>query len=233
MLSVRGLNAYYGRAHILADVALEMATGEVVVLLGRNGAGKSTTLKSIMGLVRPAAGEIAFDGRRIERLEAYAIAQAGLGYVPEDRRIFTELTVMENLAVGRQPARANAPAWTPERLFALFPNLAAMRDRPGGRMSGGEQQMLTIARTLMGNPSCLLLDEPSEGLAPVIVDQMAAAIRALKTEGLSVLLSEQNLHFAAAVSDRAYIIEKGRIRFSGTMAELAANADVRAQYLAV
>jgi branched-chain amino acid transport system ATP-binding protein len=233
MLSVRSLNAYYGRAHILADVALEVTTGEVVVLLGRNGAGKSTTLKSIIGLVRPASGEIAFDGRRIDRLEAYAIAQAGLGYVPEDRRIFTELTVMENLEVGRQPARANAPAWTPERLFALFPNLAEMRDRPGGRMSGGEQQMLTIARTLMGNPSCLLLDEPSEGLAPVIVDQMAAAIRALKKEGLSVLLSEQNLHFAAEVSDRAYIIEKGRIRFAGTMAELAANADVRAQYLAV
>jgi branched-chain amino acid transport system ATP-binding protein len=233
MLSVRGLNAYYGRAHILADVALEVTTGEVVVLLGRNGAGKSTTLKSIIGLVRPAAGEIVFDGRRIDRLEAYAIAQTGLGYVPEDRRIFTELTVMENLEVGRQPTRANAPAWTPERLFALFPNLAEMRDRPGGRMSGGEQQMLTIARTLMGNPSCLLLDEPSEGLAPVIVDQMAAAIRALKKEGLSVLLSEQNLHFAAEVSDRAYIIEKGRIRFAGTMAELAANAGVRAQYLAV
>jgi branched-chain amino acid transport system ATP-binding protein len=233
MLSVRGLNAYYGRAHILADVALEVTTGEVVVLLGRNGAGKSTTLKSIIGLVRPAGGEIVFDGRRIDRLEAYAIAQAGLGYVPEDRRIFTELTVMENLEVGRQPVRPNVPAWTPERLFALFPNLAEMRDRPGGRMSGGEQQMLTIARTLMGNPSCLLLDEPSEGLAPVIVDQMAAAIRALKKEGLSVLLSEQNLHFAAEVSDRAYIIEKGRIRFAGTMAELAANADVRAQYLAV
>jgi branched-chain amino acid transport system ATP-binding protein len=233
MLAVRGLNTYYGRAHILADVALEVNTGEVVVLLGRNGAGKSTTLKSIIGLVRPSSGEIAFDGRRIERLEPYAIAQAGLGYVPEDRRVFTGLTVKENLEVGRQPARPNAPAWTPERLFALFPNLAGMQDRPGGRMSGGEQQMLTIARTLMGNPSCLLLDEPSEGLAPVIVDQMAAAIRALKREGLSVLLSEQNLHFAAEVSDRAYIIEKGRIRFSGTMPELAANASVRAQYLAV
>jgi branched-chain amino acid transport system ATP-binding protein len=233
VLTVRGLNAYYGRAHILADVALEVRRGEVVVLLGRNGAGKSTTLKSIIGLVRPASGEVELDGRRIERLEPYAIAQAGLGYVPEDRRIFTALTVMENLEVGRQPARPGVPAWTPERLFALFPNLAEMRDRPGGRMSGGEQQMLTIARTLMGNPSCLLLDEPSEGLAPVIVDQMAAAIRALKQEGLSVLLSEQNLHFAAAVSDRAYIIEKGRIRFSGTMDELAANADVRSQYLAV
>jgi branched-chain amino acid transport system ATP-binding protein len=233
VLSVRGLNAYYGRAHILADVALEVATGEVVVLLGRNGAGKSTTLKSIIGLVRPASGEVEFDGRRIDGLEPYEIAQAGLGYVPEDRRIFTELTVLENLEVGRQPPRPNAPAWTAERVFALFPNLAAMPDRPGGRTSGGEQQMLTIARTLMGNPSCVLLDEPSEGLAPVIVDQMAQAIRALKRQGLSVLLSEQNLHFAAEVSDRAYIIEKGQMRFSGTMAELAANPDVRAQYLAV
>jgi branched-chain amino acid transport system ATP-binding protein len=141
--------------------------------------------------------------------------------------------VMENLEVGRQPPRPGVPAWTPQRLFELFPNLAGMRDRPGGRMSGGEQQMLTIARTLMGNPACLLLDEPSEGLAPVVVDQMAAAIRALKKEGLSVLLSEQNLHFAAAVSDRAYIIEKGRIRFSGSMAELAANDEVRSLYLAV
>ncbi len=233
MLSVRKLETYYGRAHILSDLSLEVGKGEVVVLLGRNGAGKSTTLKSIMGLVRPARGEVSFADRRIDRLEPYEIAELGLGYVPEDRRIFTELTVMENLEVGRQVARAGAPTWTPERLFKLFPNLAEMTDRPGGRTSGGEQQMLTIARTLMGNPSCILLDEPSEGLAPLIVDQMAAAIRALKAEGLSVLLSEQNLRFATEVSDRAYIIEKGRIRFSGTMAELAANEDVRAQYLAV
>jgi branched-chain amino acid transport system ATP-binding protein len=233
MLSVRNLEAYYGRAHILSDLSLEVGKGEVVVLLGRNGAGKSTTLKSIMGLVRPARGEVTFAGRRIERLEPYEIAELGLGYVPEDRRIFTELTVMENLEVGRQGARAGAPAWTPERLFKLFPNLAEMTDRPGGRTSGGEQQMLTIARTLMGNPSCILLDEPSEGLAPIIVDQMAAAIRELKTEGLAVLLSEQNLHFATEVSDRAYIIEKGHIRFSGTMAELAVNEGVRTQYLAV
>jgi branched-chain amino acid transport system ATP-binding protein len=233
MLSVRKLETYYGRAHILSDLSLEVGKGEVVVLLGRNGAGKSTTLKSIMGLVRPARGEVSFADRRIDRLEPYEIAELGLGYVPEDRRIFTELTVMENLEVGRQVARAGAPTWTPARLFKLFPNLAEMTDRPGGRTSGGEQQMLTIARTLMGNPSCILLDEPSEGLAPVIVDQMAAAIRELKAEGLSVLLSEQNLHFATEVSDRAYIIEKGRIRFSGTMAELSANEDVRAQYLAV
>jgi branched-chain amino acid transport system ATP-binding protein len=233
MLAVRDLDTYYGRAHILVGLSLEVGKGEVVVLLGRNGAGKSTTLKSVMGLVRPARGEISFAGRRIDRLEPYEIAELGLGYVPEDRRIFTDLTVMENLEVGRQAARAGAPAWTPERLFKLFPNLAEMTDRPGGRTSGGEQQMLTIARTLMGNPSCILLDEPSEGLAPVIVDQMATAIRELKAEGLSVLLSEQNLHFATEVSDRAYIIEKGRIRFSGTMAELAANEDVRTQYLAV
>jgi branched-chain amino acid transport system ATP-binding protein len=233
MLAVRHLETYYGRAHILADLSIEVGKGEVVVLLGRNGAGKSTTLKSIMGLVRAAGGEIDFAGRRIDRLEPYQIAELGLGYVPEDRRIFTELTVMENLEVGRQPPRPGAPTWTPERLFKLFPNLAEMTDRPGGRTSGGEQQMLTIARTLMGNPSCILLDEPSEGLAPVIVDQMAAAIRELKAEGLSVLLSEQNLHFATEVSDRAYIIEKGRIRFAGTMAALAANEEVRAQYLAV
>jgi branched-chain amino acid transport system ATP-binding protein len=233
MLSVRNLDAYYGRAHILNDLSLEVGKGEVVVLLGRNGAGKSTTLKSIMGLVRPARGELVFAGQRIDRLEPYEIAELGLGYVPEDRRIFTELTVMENLEVGRQAARPGAPTWTPERLFRLFPNLAEMTGRPGGRTSGGEQQMLTIARTLMGNPSCILLDEPSEGLAPVIVDQMAAAIRELKTEGLAVLLSEQNLHFATEVSDRAYIIEKGHIRFAGTMAELAANEDVRTQYLAV
>jgi len=233
MLSVRNLESYYGRAHILTDLSLEVGKGEVVVLLGRNGAGKSTTLKSIMGLVRPARGEVTFAGRRIDRLETYEIAELGLGYVPEDRRIFTELTVMENLEVGRQAARAGAPTWTPERLFKLFPNLAEMTDRPGGRTSGGEQQMLTIARTLMGNPSCILLDEPSEGLAPIIVDQMAAAIRELKTEGLAVLLSEQNLHFATEVSDRAYIIEKGHIRFSGTMAELAVNEGVRTQYLAV
>jgi branched-chain amino acid transport system ATP-binding protein len=233
MLSVKGLNTYYGRAHILADVSLELARGEIVCLLGRNGAGKSTTLKSIVGITKPAAGEIVFDGRRIEHLRPYEIARRGLGYVPEDRRIFTDLTVAENLEVGRQSARPNAPSWTPAKLFKLFPNLGEMQDRLGARISGGEQQMLTIARTLMGNPACLLLDEPSEGLAPLIVQQMIAAIRELKSAGVSVLLSEQNLRFATEVSDRAYIIEKGRVRFSGSMAELAANEEVRAQYLAV
>ena len=227
MLAVRGLHAYHGRAHILADVALEAGRGEVVALLGRNGAGKSTTLKSIMGLVRPAQGEIVLDGHRLDGLPSWRIARAGLGYVPEDRRIFTDLSVMENLDVGRRE-RADVRGWTPGRLFALFPNLGEVKERPAGKISGGEQQMLSIARTLMGNPSCILLDEPSEGLAPVIVDLLAAAIRELKSAGVSVVLSEQNLRFAAAVCDRAYVIEKGTIRFSGTMAELAANEAARA-----
>ena len=232
MLSVRSLNTYYGRAHILTDVALEVAQGEVVVLLGRNGAGKSTTLKSIVGWVRPRSGEVVFDGRRIDRLPTYRIARAGIGYVPEDRRIFTDLSVMENLDVGRR-GRASAREVTAEKVFALFPNLAEARDRPAGKISGGEQQMLAIARTLMGNPSCILLDEPSEGLAPLIVDQMTAAVRELKSSGVAVLLSEQNWRFAAAVADRAYVIEKGRIAYAGTMAELAADEAARSRYLAV
>lgn len=233
LLSVSGLEAFYGRAHILFEVALEVGRGEVVALLGRNGAGKSTTLKAIVGLLAITRGERRFDGQDISRLPSYRIAQAGLGYVPEDRRVFTGLTVMENLEVGRQPPREGAPAWTPEKLFELFPNLAEMRDRPGGRMSGGEQQMLTIARTLMGNPRAILLDEPSEGLAPVIVEQMARTIVALKQEGMTVLLSEQNLYFAKELSDRAYVIESGRIRYQGTMAELMADDAVRQAYLTV
>jgi len=233
MLSVSGLNTFYGRAHILADLALEAQRGEVVVLLGRNGAGKSTTMKSVIGLVAAQSGEISFEGKRIDHLPPHRIAQLGLGYVPEERRIFTDLTVMENLDVGRQAPRSDTPTWTPERLFELFPNLGRMKDRPGGRMSGGEQQMLTIARTLMGNPRLILLDEPSEGLAPVIVEQMAKTILQLKAEGLTVLLSEQNLHFAQLVADRAYIIEKGRIRYQGTMAALSQDAAVREQYLSV
>ena len=233
MLKVSGLNSYYGQAHILRDVTLEVHAGEVVVLLGRNGAGKSTTLKSIIGLVRPQGGTVEFAGERIERFAPYRIARMGLGYVPEERRIFSDLTVLENLEVGRQPVRSGSPVWNFEKLGALFPNLREMPHRPGGRMSGGEQQMLTIARTLMGNPACILLDEPSEGVAPVIVDQMAEAIRELKKSGVAILLSEQNLHFAMEVADRAYIIEKGEIRFSGTMAELSANVEVQSQYLAV
>jgi branched-chain amino acid transport system ATP-binding protein len=233
LLELRGVDAFYGRAHILADISLQLGAGEVAVLMGRNGAGKSTTLKSIIGLVPVAKGEILFQGERIEGLPAHDIVRRGLGYVPEDRRIFSGLTVRENLEVGRRPPRASQAAWNEERLFALFPNLADMRERPAGRMSGGEQQMLAIARTLMGNPLCVLLDEPSEGLAPLIVEQMAAAVMEMKAAGLSVLLSEQNLYFAARVADRAYIIEQGRIRFSGSVQDIMSDEGVRSAYLAV
>jgi branched-chain amino acid transport system ATP-binding protein len=233
MLEISALHSYYGRAHILDDVSFSVGWGEVVALLGRNGAGKSTTLKSIMGLVPPAKGWISFDGHNLVGRTPFAIARLGLGYVPEERRVFPELTVAENLEVGRQPRRHRAPHWTPERLFALFPNLAELRARQAGRISGGEQQMLTIARTLMGNPRAILLDEPSEGLAPVIVDQMARTIEELKQEGLTVLLSEQNLRFASLIANRALIIETGRIRYQGTLAELQADEEVRAAYLMV
>lgn len=231
LLQVEGLNALYGRAHVLFDVALAMAEGEVLALLGRNGAGKSTTLKSIIGLLPGASGAIHFAGRRCDGLMPHIVARLGIGYVPEDRRIFNELTVEENLEVGRQPQRPGSPFWTPERLYEIFPNLGAMRRRPGGRMSGGEQQMLTIARTLMGNPRLLLLDEPSEGLAPKIVEEMAETIRRLKREGLTVLVSEQNLYFAGHVADRAAVIEKGRIRFDGSMKDLLKDETVQRAYL--
>ena len=233
MLEVRELHAHYGRAHILQGVTLTAREGEVLALLGRNGAGKSTTMKSVMGLVRPSSGTVRFCGDHLAGREPFEIARRGIGYVPEERRIFTELTVMENLEVGRRPARDGVPPWTSERIFALFPSLATMRTRPGGRMSGGEQQMLTIARTLMGNPLLVLLDEPSEGLAPVIIERMAEAILALKRDGLTVLLSEQNLHFARLVSDRACVLEKGAIRWEGGMEALMADEAVRAQYLTV
>jgi branched-chain amino acid transport system ATP-binding protein len=232
-LSIANLNSHYGPAHILFDIGLEVADGEVVALLGRNGAGKSTTFRSIVGLVEQRSGKIVFEGRDVSRAPTHEIVRRGLGYVPEERRIFTELTVEENLEVGRQPVRPNAPHWTREKLFVLFPNLAELRRRPGGRMSGGEQQMLTIARTLMGNPSLVLLDEPSEGLAPKIVEQMVAAILTMKKEGVSIVVSEQNLHFARLISDRAYIIERGRICFSGTMAELDARPDIRDAHLSI
>ncbi len=233
MLTVRGLHAHYGRAHILADVGFEVPAGQVVVLLGRNGAGKSTTLKAVMGMVRPSAGQVLLEGRDLAGREAYQIARAGLGYVPEERRIFSELTVRENLSVGRRPPVPGLRPWDEARLYGLFPALGAMQDRPGGRMSGGEQQMLSIARTLMGNPRLLLLDEPSEGLAPVVVQRMAQAVRQLKAEGLSILLAEQNLYFAHAVADRAVIIEQGRIRWEGEMAALLNDESTYQQYLSL
>jgi branched-chain amino acid transport system ATP-binding protein len=235
ILAIEGLNAAYGLAQILFDLSLSLRRGEVVALMGRNGAGKSSTLKAIMGLLPARARTLRFSGHDILGMASYRIARLGLGYVPEERRIFTDLTVAENLAVGAKPAVAGKArlAWTPERLYALFPNLAHMRGRRASQMSGGEQQMLTIARTLMGNPQAVLLDEPSEGLAPVIVQEMAAAVQRMKAEGIAVLLSEQNLHFASAVADRAYVIEKGSIRHEGPMAAIVADAGLREAYLGV
>ena len=238
LLQAKGLCAWYGAAQILFDVNLEVSRGEVVALMGRNGAGKSTTLKALTGMLDKRQGSIQFMGTNLSRSEPHQASRLGLGYVPEDRRIFTDLTVTENLEVGRQSPRhwpdgAAAPVWTFEKLFKLFPNLGEMPDRLGGRMSGGEQQMLTVARTLMGNPFLVLLDEPSEGVAPVIVEQMVQTILELKSQGVSILLCEQNMHFAELVSDRAYVLEKGQICYQGTMAELSANLDVRRAYLSV
>jgi branched-chain amino acid transport system ATP-binding protein len=238
LLQARALCAWYGAAQILFDVGIEVRRGEVVALMGRNGAGKSTTLKSLIGMLDKRRGSVVFLGVDISKSQAHQAARMGLGFVPEDRRIFTDLTVMENLEVGRQPPRrwpdgSTAPVWTPESLFRLFPNLGEMPQRLGGRMSGGEQQMLTVARTLMGNPCLVLLDEPSEGVAPVIVEQMVQMILALKSQGVSILLSEQNMHFAELVCDRAYVLEKGQIRYEGSMADLVANEEVRRAYLGV
>ena len=233
MIELQGINSYYGKAHILNDLSFTTRKGEVVCLLGRNGAGKTTTMKSIMQLVCPKSGRIHFDGNDISNKAPHQIARLGLGYVPEERRIFTDLTILENLEVGRQAARAGYPLWSQGLLFELFPNLAERRQSRGKHLSGGEQQMLTIARTLMGNPICLLLDEPSEGIAPVIVEQMAETMLKIKAEGLTVILSEQNLHFARLVADRAIIIEGGKKRFDGTFAELDSDPSVQQAYLSV
>jgi len=234
LLTARGLEAFYGRAQILFDVDLEVAAGEAVVLLGRNGAGKTTTLRTLMGLVAARRGEVRVDGEAITGAEpTHRIARRGIGWVPEDRRLFGELTVAENLEVGRRAPAPGLEAWTPAALFRLFPNLEGLVHRRARYMSGGEQQMLAIARTLMGNPRLVLLDEPSEGLAPVIVQDLARAVAAMKQAGVGLLLSEQNLGFARAVADRAYVIEGGHIRWTGTMAELRADEATRRRWLAV
>ncbi|MHA6326677.1 ABC transporter ATP-binding protein [Roseivivax sp. CAU 1753] len=233
MLEVRDIDVFYGKAQVLAGLSLSVARGEVVALLGRNGAGKTTTLKAIMQMLPVARGQVRLGGTDITGLAPFRVAREGLGYVPEERRIFTQLTVRENLEVGRQPPRDGAPAWTEDALFALFPNLAERAEAQGRALSGGEQQMLTIARTLMGNPACLLLDEPSEGIAPVIVTEMARAIRRLKRQGLTILLSEQTLPFARAVADRVAIIDHGRVVFAGSLDALDAAPAIRADHLAV
>jgi branched-chain amino acid transport system ATP-binding protein len=238
MLEVTGLNAWYGAAHILFDLSFHVGPGEVVALMGRNGAGKSTTIKTLMSLIARRTGTVHFCGEDISRLRSFEIARRGLGFVPEDRRIFSDLTVLENLDIGRQPVRRfqdgrPAPFWTPDKLFAIFPNLGRMTDRLGAHMSGGEQQMLTVARTLMGNPLLVALDEPSEGVAPVIVEEMAKTIVELKKQGLSILLSEQNIHFAELVCDRAYVLEKGQLQWQGRMEDLARDSAAQRSYLSV
>jgi len=233
MIEVSNIESFYGKAQILNGLSFSIAAGEVVSILGRNGAGKTTTLKSIMQLLRPQAGSIKFNSTELIGRPPYKVAKMGLGYVPEDRRVFTGLTILENLEVGRQPAREGVPEWKEEQLFELFPNLSERRNNRGKALSGGEQQMLTIARTLMGNPVCLLLDEPSEGIAPVIVEQMAKTIMELKKQQLTVVLSEQNLHFARLVADRAIIIEGGQKRFDGTFAELDSQPEIQESYLSV
>lgn len=232
ILAVEGLYTSYGLSQILFGVSLYVGAGECVSLLGRNGVGKSTTLRSIMGLTAPAQGTVVYNGRNITGKPAFRVAQLGIGFVPEDRRIFPDLSVRENLEVARKmPASPHAREWTVQRVYELFPILSKLNDRKGGYLSGGEQQMLTIGRTLMGNPDLLLLDEPSEGLAPLIVRDLGIQIRRLKDEGITILLCEQNARFAIALSERAYVLEKGQVRFSGTIEELRANEEIRRQYL--
>jgi len=233
-LELSGVHTHYATSHILFDVSLEVNQGESVCLLGRNGAGKTTTLKSIMALAQASAGSIRFNGAELVGRPPYEIARLGIGYVPDERLIFPDLTVRENLEIAAKPGAAGAPAeWTVERIYELFPVLAPLDARLGGYLSGGEQQMLTIGRTLMGNPALLLLDEPVEGVAPVVVQELTRQIKRLKTMGLTILFAEQNMHFATQISDRAYVIEKGHIRFHGTMQELAANEEVKSKYLMI
>ncbi len=233
LLQVDKINTFYGLSHILFDISLEVEEGEVVVLLGRNGAGKTTTLRSIMGLTPPSGGRVVFRGKDITGWPPYQVARLGIGFVPEDRRIFPDLSVKANLDVGLQLQRANKGPWNINRIFQIFPRLEELASRSGGHLSGGEQQMLTIARTLMGNPEFILLDEPSEGLAPIIVKILGDVIDLMKKEGMTVLLSEQNVKFALKHSDRAYIIDNGHIKYEGSIADLKTNQEVTKRYLAV
>ncbi len=232
-LELNSINTYYGRSHILFDVSLAIAQGEVVSLIGRNGAGKSTTFRSIIGLTPPLMGDIVFAGTRLNGLRAYQICRRGIGFVPEDRRCFGDLTVRENLEVAARREKQVSSPWTVKKIYSLFPRLQEREKNLGSQLSGGEQQMLTIARTLMTNPELLLLDEPSEGLAPLIVRLLADMILEIRKEGVTVLLAEQNLHFCARVSDRGYVIDKGEMKYEGKMSDLLADEEIKAKYLAV
>jgi branched-chain amino acid transport system ATP-binding protein len=236
MMEVKDIHSYYGKSHILHGVSLELKEGELVCLLGRNGVGKSTTLKSIMGIVRPTHGSIRFDGKELVGSQPYQVARLGVGYVPEDRRIFKSLTVHENLLMGTQKAKnsnAAEKAWTIERIYEIFPNLRERRGNKGSHLSGGEQQMLTVARTLMGNPKLILVDEPTEGLAPLIVKDVLEMLSAVQKSGVTVLMVEQNFKAAIKVADRFYIMAKGQMVFEGDAAALLAAEDVRKNYLEV
>ncbi|MGE4150618.1 MAG: ABC transporter ATP-binding protein [Hyphomicrobiaceae bacterium] len=233
LLSVKDLHVSYGLSRILHGISLSVKRGELVSLIGRNGVGKSTTMRAIMGLTPPRSGSVRWKGNEIARRKSHLNARDGIGYVPEDRRIFSGLSVWENLDVARLPAREGVTSWDEERVFEFFPDLERFRDRKGGLLSGGQQQMLTIARTLMGNPELLLLDEPSEGLAPLIVANMREKIEELKAAGLSIILAEQNLDFVLALSDRCYVLEKGEVVFQGTAEELRTNTAVQDKYLHV
>ena len=229
MLEVEGIHTYYGLSHILFDVSLEVARGEVVCLLGRNGAGKSTTMRSIIGLTPPRKGKIIFKGLPCEDCKPFELARRGMGYVPDDRRVFADLTVAENLEIAARNINANG--WNEERVFRFFPDLAKIASRRAGFLSGGEQQMLTIGRALMTNPELLLLDEPTEGLAPLIVATLENQIAELKATGLTGLLAEQNLEVALRLSDRGYIIDNGVIRYQGSIEDLRDNEEIRKKYL--
>ena len=233
-LELKDVSTHYGTSHILFDVSLAVDEGEVVCLLGRNGAGKTTTIKTIMGLARASSGSIEFAGENLVGLEPHEIARLGVGYVPDERLIFPDLTVRENLEIAtKKGVDPGFEEWTVERIYEMFPALAPLDGNLGGYLSGGEQQMLTVGRTLMGNPSLLLLDEPVEGVAPLVVQELGRQIRKLRDMGLTILFSEQNLQFATKISDRAYIIEKGRIQFQGTIEELEKNSDVQEKYLMI
>jgi branched-chain amino acid transport system ATP-binding protein len=238
LLEVREIHTAYGLSRVLFGVSIEVGAGECVCLLGRNGVGKSTTMRSIMGLTPPQSGRVVFKGTEITGWEPYRVARAGIGFVPEDRRIFSDLTVWENLDVAQrsrkpEPHAESSLQWTTERVFDLFPTLRELTGRNGGFLSGGEQQMLTIARTLMSNPELLLLDEPSEGLAPLVVDHLGEQIAGLKAEGLTILLAEQNTEFSLRLADRVYVLEKGAIRFSGAASALRDNEALRHELLAL
>jgi branched-chain amino acid transport system ATP-binding protein len=234
IFEANGLNTFYGTSHILFDVSLQVNGGELVCLLGRNGAGKTTTLRSIMGLTPPKTGSVTFHGEDMTGRPPYKIAQKGIGYVPDNRLIFPDLTVRENLEIGvKKSEHFKGEPWTVERIYEIFPKLKQLEKNLGGYLSGGEQQMLTIGRTLMGNPELILLDEPVEGLAPLVVKDFADRLIRLKETGLTILFSEQNVRFSLSIAERAYVIDRGRIKYSGSIAELQTNEEVKREYLMI